>query len=133
MDIDSEACFMICACGRHGYIDAGGEETPDDVFCQRDARLLIGELYHDYRITDEERDRLLFEIRESGLPEDIEPSMRKLLELDAELEMILDLSPPPELVRGRTPVGTTEEEYVQGIHELLDMFFPDERRSNLIH
>lgn len=133
MNTHAKACFFVCECGRHGYVDPGDGPTPDDVFCRRDARMLVGELYHNDEITDEDRDELLFEIRESELPEDIDPLMRRMLEADASLEDILDRSPPPELVRGRTPVGESEDDYVDGIHEFLEMFFPDRGSLTMIN
>ena len=134
MSTDSEACFMLCECGRHGYIDAGEEVTPDDVFCMRDARALVGKLAHDYVITDEERDKLLFEIRESGLPEDIDPLMRRMLENDAAFEDQIDsmLSREPTRTE-KVPISLDEDEYVEGIHELLDRYFPDRQGPRLLN
>lgn len=114
MNTHAKACFLVCECGRHGYVDPGDGPTPDDVFCRRDARALVGELYHNDEITDKDRDELLFEIRESKLPEDIDPLMRWMLGAE-------------------TAAGGDEDGYVEEIHEFLEMFFPDKGSLTMIN
>lgn len=128
MGTGSEVRFTICdECGRHGYVDLGRARMSNVVFCRRDARSVVSEYYFDDLIGDRERDRLLFEIRESRLPEDIDPFFRNMLEFESVLEVRLDALLLCKFA------DTSETEYVEGIHELLDKYFPDEQRSRLIN
>ncbi len=128
MSTGSEVRFTICGeCGRHGYVDLGRAVMSNVVFCLRDARSVVSEYYLNDMISDRERDKLLFEIRESGLPEDIDSFMRNMLEFESDLEVRLDALLLCKFA------DTSETEYVEGIHELLDRYFPDRQRSYLLN
>ena len=128
MSTVSEVRFTICGeCGRHGYVDLGNARMSNVVFCRKDARSVVSEYYFDDLISDRERDKLLLEIRESGLPEDIDPFMRNMLEFESVLEVRLDALLLCKFA------DTSETEYVEGIHDLLDRYFPDRQRSHLLN
>lgn len=128
MGIGFEVRFTLCCeCGRHGYVDLGNAKMSNVVFCRRDARSVVSEYYLDDLIGDRERAKLLSEIRESGLPEDIDPFLRGMLEFESELEVRLDA-----FLRCRF-AGTSEDEYVEGIHSILDAYFPDEQSAHLLN
>ncbi len=128
MSTVSEVRFTVCGeCGRHGYVDLGRAVMSNVVFCRKDARAVVSEYYFDDLIGDRERDKLLFEIRESGLPEDIDLFLRGMLEFESDLEARIDALLLCE------STGTSEEEYVEGIHDLLNRYFPDRQRSHLLN
>lgn len=123
-DHDLGTRFEVCECGRHGYIALEPEGVSDDLFCRRDARSAAHDLFRNGIIDEDEFEHVLFGIRTSVLPEDIDPHMREMLETDVKIGDVLDKVPPAPIDPWRTPQGTSEEEYVDGIHEFLDTFFP---------
>lgn len=125
---DVDPGFIVCGCQRHGYILMRDGEVSNDLLCQHQAYDAARQLLQMEYLNAEEFEQVMYEIRQSALPYKLDLVLQKLAETDAELDSALAASPALRLDPWRTPIGITEEENIECIHEFLDTFAPQTRQ-----
>jgi len=105
----------ICTeCMRHAHFMCGGEEISGELFSQRQAEELAEDFLQDGDLSHAEFDRLMLQIRRSGLPMEIPHEMKYLLDLDDDLLAF----------EGSFSEAGSDDE-MDNLHDFLKTFFPE--------
>lgn len=115
-DMNNEIVSIeICTeCLRHAHFVCGNEMVSGEFFSQRQAEELAEDFLQDGDLSHAEFDRLILEIRRSGLPMEIPHEMKYLLDLDDELSAF----------EGAFSEGGSDNE-MDNLHDFLKTFFPE--------